>query len=264
MSIRIITFDTETTGLNPQVDQIVEICFKLGLEINGPSKTYLVRPTTVTAWPEAEAVHGISPKQVSPAFTFKHMAPAFKQLLESADVLVGYNIQFDIDMVQEEFSRAGMGQFSLEGTVVIDPLKIWRVSEPKKLVDAYRRFVGGGFSEDDAHSAREDVQATTDVLQGMMRDFDLEGMSWSEIATMCDPDRQHWVGPTHHFIWKEGSINLNFGKHKGCPVTSKEGKSYAKWMSTKVFPAHVLRICQLCQDRTNEELVQEISVDSKG
>ena len=117
--------------------------------------------------------------------------------------------------------------------------------EPRTLQDAHRRFVGSEF--DEAHSADADIAATASVLQGMLKEFDLEGESWERLADICDPGRKQWIGPSRHVKWHERVPVIAFGKHAGrslSEIAAGPDASYLKWMVGSDFPEHVKRICQ--------------------
>src|SRR4029453_3188765 len=96
------------------------------------------------------------------------------------DVFVGYNIAFDIDMLQAEYTRIGRPVLGFPGKKVIDPFRRGQELEPRSLQHAHQRFVGSGFEA--AHSATADVAATGRVLAGMLRTFQLDGPDWGGIA----------------------------------------------------------------------------------
>src|SRR5947208_1127801 len=73
------------------------------------------------------------------------------------DVIVGYNIAFDIDMLQAEYTRIGKPLLDLTGKKIVDALRLWQQCEPRSLQHAHQRFVGNGFAA--AHSASADVAA---------------------------------------------------------------------------------------------------------
>src|SRR5690606_18429407 len=98
-----------------------------------------------------------------------------------------------------------------------------------------------------AHSATADVAATGRVLRGMLDRFRLAG-DWSEIARVCEPERDAWVGPSRHLRWdEEGRLVIGFGKHAGTPLAELAAgpdRSYLQWIVDKDFPLHVREICQ--------------------
>ena len=55
----IIVFDTETTGTDPQEDQVIEIAIQSGLGPDAEMETQRFKPS-VPIKPAAQAVHGIS------------------------------------------------------------------------------------------------------------------------------------------------------------------------------------------------------------
>lgn len=238
-----IAFDVETTGRNPETDQIVEI--SMCLYEAGKEETYttLVKPD-IPISKGAEAVHGISMEDVANAPTFAGIAPKVRAFLDGAAVLVGYNVRFDIRCVEREFDRIGQ-PVDLSGKLVVDPFRIWQTLEPRSLTDAYRRFVGGDLEE--AHSAEADVQAAVNVLRGMRRTFNLEEATWEELARMTNPDMDSWVGPTSHLKWNEGRVIIAFGKkYMDSPIldVAKTDPSYLSWMMGADFPKHVVSVCR--------------------
>src|SRR3970282_1113130 len=91
-----------------------------------------------------------------------------------------------------------------------------RRCEPRSLQHAHRRFVGDEFAA--AHSASADVAATGRVLVGMLEHFTLAEKYGGRTASVCEPGRASWVGPSRHLRWEGEVIVLGFGKHLGAPV----------------------------------------------
>ena len=237
-----IAFDVETTGRNPDTDQIVEL--SMCLYEGGREETYyqLFKPDVPIA-KGAEAVHGISMADVADKPRFEEKANEVEAFLSRADVIVGYNVRFDIRCVEKEFERTGR-TIDLTSRLVVDPFRIWQVLEPRSLTDAYRRFVGGEL--ENAHSAEADVQAAVDVLRGIRRTFNLEETSWEELARMTNPEKEYWVGPTNHFSWSAGEVVFGFGKYNGRPAfeVKQREESYLRWILKADFPPHVGNICK--------------------
>jgi DNA polymerase III subunit epsilon len=241
---RIIVFDVETTGTDKRRDQVIEFCAQLGLDERAESRVLRLRPS-VSISPGAQAVHGITMEDLADCPPFAACADEIRRLVESADVLVGYNLGFDIEMLQAEYERLGERPLALEGKRVVDPFRLWQSCEPRTLQHAHRRFVGGDFAE--AHSAAADVSATGRVLLGMLSAFGLGGQGWDQIADVCEPGRASWVGPSRHVQWSEDGVPvLGFGKHGGKPIhelAQSADAGYLRWIMGKDFPGHVREIC---------------------
>lgn len=113
--MRVLVFDTETTGLPPKgpLDTgkwpfIVQLSF-VEIETETEKLTehdFLVRvegeiPTT--------DIHGITKtRNTECGFTFPDVFGIFVQFLERADLVVGHNIEFDLNMVRVECLRHGL------------------------------------------------------------------------------------------------------------------------------------------------------------
>jgi DNA polymerase-3 subunit epsilon len=254
---RVVIFDVETTGTDKRRDQVIELCVQFGLE-GGPSQTWRIKPS-VSISPGAQAVHGISAEDLDMCPSFGQVSAAVREVFERAEVLIGYNLAFDIEMLQAEFARLGQPPLDLTGKHVVDPFRLWQQREPRSLQDAHRRFVGGEFLA--AHSASADVAATGRVLQGMLTQFKLgeEGaLEWSEIARVCEPEREAWVGSSRHVRWDDnGRLVIGFGKHTGTPLSELArgpDAGYLTWVASKDFPVHVREICRRALELDGNDL----------
>lgn len=183
---RIAVFDCETTGIDPNHDQVIELCVQHGLAEDARRTTWRIRPS-VPIHPAAQAVHGIALADLAACPTFADIADEVAAAFASVDVFVGYNIAFDIDMLQSEYRRLGRPPLELAGKKIVDALRLWQQFEPRSLQHAHRRFVGDSFAQ--AHSASADVAATGRVLSGMLRQFKLDEADWTKIASMCETKR---------------------------------------------------------------------------
>lgn len=98
---KVVVFDTETTGLNPDEDEMVQFS---ACDFNGQVllNTY-IRPTKHTEWPEAEKVNHISMETVKDAPVLADVADKIKTIMSSADYLVAYNMSFDLGFLRPVF-----------------------------------------------------------------------------------------------------------------------------------------------------------------
>jgi DNA polymerase-3 subunit epsilon len=211
--------------------------------------------------PGAQAVHGIAMADLEGCPPFTEVADAILAVFAEAEVIVGYNIAFDIEMLQAELARAGRPPLDFQGTQIVDAFRLWQQCEPRSLQHAHQRFVGNGFAA--AHSASADVAATGRVLAGMLRAFNLDGQDWTQIANVCDPGRASWVGPSRHLRWEGDVIVFGFGKHAGAPlheIASGPERGFLRWILDRPpgrdFPAHVVEVCRAALELPQGELLQ--------
>ena len=88
----LVFLDLETTGLEASRNEIVEIAI-----IDEEGNTLvdsLVKPKRRKRWPDAEAVHGIGPKQVDDAPTLDSLMPKIAEAVQGKRVVI-YNAEFD-------------------------------------------------------------------------------------------------------------------------------------------------------------------------
>ncbi|NVB78794.1 MAG: 3'-5' exonuclease [Kofleriaceae bacterium] len=254
---RIIVFDCETTGIDFTRDQVIELCVQHGLDDTAPSQTWRIRPA-VSIHPAAQAVHGISMAELESCPPFADYATEIAAVFANADVIVGYNLSFDIDMLQAEYMRIGQAPLDLSNKKIVDAFRLWQQCEPRSLQHAHVRFVGDAFAA--AHSASADVAATGRVLVGMLQHFNLPEHDWNHIASVSDPipGRASWVGPSRHLRWEGEVIVVGFGKHSGAAVhelAAGPERGFLSWILERDFPPHVSEICKAALERPGEEFI---------
>ena len=246
--MQVVVLDVETTGKERATDQIIEMCLRFGLGPDAEARTWRIRPE-VPIHPEAASVHGISMEDLASCPLFANVVAEFLPLITGAELLVGYNVVFDLDMIQAELARAGIPPLNFEGKLIVDVLRLWHYVEPRTLVAAHAKFCGEPLV--DAHQAEADVAATARVLSSMLAAFGLSDKPWPEIAAISDPfaNRAAWLGPSPHIQWDEGgAVVFGFGKYKGQQVALADG-GFLRWVLAKDFPPHVMKICRVALER---------------
>lgn len=107
--MQIVAIDLETTGINPELDRIIEIAGVIydtdSNQIIGEFES-LVNPKRNIPL-ESSKVHGLLADHVSMAPTFEELAPWLGQILHRRP-LVAHNSRFDRSFVQREFSRSSV------------------------------------------------------------------------------------------------------------------------------------------------------------
>lgn len=250
---KIVVLDVETTGKEKATDQIVELCLRFGLGPEAESRTWRIKPA-VPIHPEAEHVHGITMEMLADCPAFDAACGEFLPLIGEADMLVGYNVAFDLDMLQAEVARAAIPPIDLSGKLIVDVLRLWQYNEPRTLVAAHAKFCGEDLAN--AHQASADVAATARVLEKMLATFGLSDKPWPEIAAISDPfaNRSTWIGPSPHIQWDEsGGVVFGFGKYKGQQVVHADA-GFLRWVLAKDFPPHVSKICKVALERRRQFL----------
>lgn len=86
---KVISYDMETTGFDPQNDDILQLSI-----VDGDGNELfnkLFKPTKKNEWPEAAAVNGITPERVQDYPAFQAWTGQVQEIFDQADVVVGYN-----------------------------------------------------------------------------------------------------------------------------------------------------------------------------
>lgn len=96
-----IIIDTETTGLNTDQDEILQLAI-LDADTGAMLYNQYYKPLHHEEWPEAQAVNGISPEFVSGCkpITSDLYRAKIQDILNQAEEIIGYNTRFDLAMLR--------------------------------------------------------------------------------------------------------------------------------------------------------------------
>lgn len=248
----IVFFDIESTGLNVIKDRIVQIALiKYMPNDPNPKELELLINPGIPISPEAMAVHGITPEKLKNKPTFIQVAEQISEFIGEAD-LGGYNSdRFDIPMLLEELSRAGI-DLEIEKRKTIDVQKIFYKMEPRTLKAALQFYCGKPL--EGAHDALADVRATVDVLKGQIQKYEgvdhIDGDGFTTPTPITNDmkaiaaftnDRRFVDATMRMKYTPEGDIVFNFGKHIGKKVKEVIARDpqYAQWLLDKDFSVQV-------------------------
>lgn len=177
--MREIVLDTETTGLDPRTDRVIEIgCIELFNHVpTGVTfHTYLNPKRDIAA--EAFNVHGISAEFLGDKPLFGDIAVAFSEFIADTQLVI-HNAAFDLGFLNSEFDRIGFGK--LPPGRAIDTLLIARRKFPggQNSLDGLCRRFNIDISGREQHGALKDSELLAavylELIGGAQSGLALEG-----------------------------------------------------------------------------------------
>ena len=261
----ILFFDIESTGLNIASDSIIELCFvKVFPDEEQRIKTWRVKPWDYekncqrAMNPSAQAVHGITPEELTDCPTFFEIAEEVVQWLSGSD-LAGFNsAKFDLPMLAEEIERVRRFKsmeldIDLHKKKMVDVQTIFHKMEPRNLKAAYRFYCGEDL--ENAHAAEADTLATYNVLKGQLDRYPDTLKNDTDFLAGFSVMQRH-VDYAGRLIFGENDEPvISFGKHKG--KTAREvymtEPSYFAWIDSGDFTLDTKRQFALLKAKYDEE-----------
>ena len=167
---RFCAVDLETTGLNPQQDEIIAFAGipMLGSRIAVHEGYYtLVRPEKYKL--ETMKFHGISKDDLGGAPYFGEVAPGILKALDG--IIVGHSVEYDHEFLRRHFKRIGT-RLKRKERLDIVCIEEWLEKEsgrhgPDLSLDAIMRTYG--LKESYRHNAMADAFCVAQVFQLQMR-----------------------------------------------------------------------------------------------
>ena len=97
-SAECIVIDTETTGLFPTDDELLQVSI---IDSNGNTlyNSY-IKPLIAEQWDNAQRINNISPEMVKDAPSIIEEMPKINAILTAAKTIIGYNTPFDLDFLK--------------------------------------------------------------------------------------------------------------------------------------------------------------------
>lgn len=208
--IRPIYYDTETTGIRPEKDRIIEIAAYD--PFRGTQFVSLINPG-IPIPEEATAIHGISNEMVTESPSFAEVGKTFIEFCSGSCVLIAHNNDnFDKHFLVQEAKRHSL---ELPSWHMIDSLKWarkYRPDLPRHSLQLLRQIYG--IAENTAHRALDDVLVLHQIFSIMIDDLPLEIVlrllgSMPEAPPETMPFGKHQGKPLaevppHYFIWLKG------------------------------------------------------------
>lgn len=229
----LLVFDLETTGKNPQVDEIIQF-YGILIYPNGKTKSleFKCQPLCeIDA--EASKIHGITKEDLEGCFPFVYHAKDILAFLPKNFDVAGFNInRFDLPILNRQLTVCGYSEV-FQNCHILDCFSLYKKHYPRTLEQASLQYLGKTIKG--AHDASNDTTATCEVLAKQLQ---IESTKFEEIAnsTSTPPDQR--VGFLGHLKRVEGEILFNFGKYKGKPVRMVPHK-YLRWILESDFPEEV-------------------------
>lgn len=209
-----VGFDTETTGVNATRDRIVTAAV-ITRDGGGAvqQRTWLIDPG-VEIPAAAAAVHGISTEKAraegaQPEVALAEIADALAEALAAGQPIVGFNVQYDMTILEAELARHGLPTIASRmpgGDIrpIVDPLVLDRHLDryrkgKRKLIDMCATY-GVSVVADDLHAADADVLATLELVHAIAAAYPTIG----EVGLSDLHDQQaeaHRVWATRFAAW---------------------------------------------------------------
>ena len=154
--------DTETTGLKPDEEHIIEIG-AVKFDANGVLGTFssLVNPRVLIP-PFCQELTGITNKMVFGQKEFKDVFPDFFDFMGEESVIIAHNAQFDLRFINKELERVGLQPLPNKA---VDTLRFSRWALPEN-EHWTLQFLARQFSIDvkNAHRAEDDARVCMEVF----------------------------------------------------------------------------------------------------
>jgi DNA polymerase-3 subunit epsilon len=212
MTLRAIYYDTETTGISPTNDRVVELA-----AYDPQSQTSferLINPQMPIPQ-EASRVHNITDAMVKDAPTFALIGKEFIDFCQGGNngdnvVLIAHNNDsFDIHFLKNEFQRAGLEMPQWKFLDTLKWARRYRPDLPRHSLQFLRETYG--FPANNAHRALDDVIILHQVFSCMTDD-----LHFDQVFSLMMQDK-----PVTH---------MPFGKHQGKPL-EEVPQDYITWLS---------------------------------
>ena len=171
-SARQIVLDTETTGLNARLgDRVIEIgCIEMrSRRVTDNHFHQYVNPERKSD-EGAARVHGISDEFLADKPKFAEIAKQFVEYVRGAELII-HNAGFDVEFLDLELERAGLGKLADHVAGVVDSLALARELHPGKRnsLDALCERYAVDNAHRTLHGALLDARLLAEVYLAMTR-----------------------------------------------------------------------------------------------
>lgn len=156
-----IVLDTETTGLDPSRDELLQISV-LDADTGETVLNTYVRPIWTFRWVTAQHINGISPEMVADAPTMEELLPKLRGIFAAAREVIGYNTSFDLDFLGQYgiSTCASIVDVMEEFAAIYGEWSDYRGDHTWQSLTTCAAYYGYDWGEDKAHDSLVDCTAT--------------------------------------------------------------------------------------------------------
>jgi len=237
--MKIVCFDTETTGLDVQKEHIIQLSLAkvetADWQIIDQRDWYILPEGDFTIPAEAEAVHHISKEfLLTNGVSLRSIYDDLLAFTDGCDILSYNGNGYDAPILYYNLKRLGL-TFDFNSRTWYDALMLERIHTVGKvdekgeklhnnLTSAYTRYYGHPF--EGAHNSLDDVMATIEVFKAQIQNH---GWEWAQREEFGFISYDRWL------YKKGGYYYLNQGGHKGESIESmlRIDRSYLEWIVDK-------------------------------
>ncbi|MDX2129166.1 MAG: 3'-5' exonuclease [Chloroherpetonaceae bacterium] len=201
----VVILDTETTGLNPNKDEVLEVCAVRVKRSEG--KILPVEHYCVLIQPEnglVEGIHGISEEEMTAKGISKLKAFQELEKFVGNSIIVGHNILFDIKMLNSEFTKTTGSSFELERCY--DTLSLTRHFYKLLGYKLENLTVELNLTKRKSHRAYEDCLTTVELLEKLVEKIQKYQSERIQFLNEVKP-KFLWLS-NQISIWKKEMYNL--------------------------------------------------------
>ncbi len=172
--------DVETTGLNPDLHEIIDLGLVLArqvpqegkgpaLELIGEYEYKIIPERVFNADPESLKINGYAPENWKNAKPLKEALEDFAEKTRGAS-FVAHNVAFDLAFVNRAFEYAGVKNLMHYHKIDTISLAFAKLYHDPKVEKFSLRFLCEyfGIKNENAHTALSDARATFEVYQKLM------------------------------------------------------------------------------------------------
>ena len=177
--MKLIIIDTETTGLNPELNNIIQLA---AVDYDDPNSYFNMYSNIVTTMePEAQQKHGLTPEKLTKlgAVDIIQLLLEFELFINQYDddiLLAGWNPGFDYSFLRCYYKRANLQMHRIQYKTLDVFSLCWLINKNlSSLNDAVAYFIAS--SRNQNHDALQDALLTRSILYEVITRID----SWKTL-----------------------------------------------------------------------------------
>ena len=157
----IIIVDTETTGLNADTDELLQVSI-IDSQGNTLFNSY-IKPLFTENWDGAMAVNHITPEMVANAPNILEVKQEINRILNSANIIVGYDTNFDLSFLSAagiEFEQQQIVDIMQDFAPIYGEWNDYYGSYKWQKLTTCANYYNYNWGDDTAHDSLADCRAT--------------------------------------------------------------------------------------------------------